>query len=124
MILVDTSIWIDHLRAAEPQLVALLTRNEVLAHPAVIGEVALGSISKRAEVLRYLNNLPAVTSATHAEVMIFIDRHKLQTTGIGYVDANLLASTVLTPGATLWSRNKNLRAAAARCGVGPKTPLN
>lgn len=124
MILVDTSVWIDHFRSADPQLVALLTRNEVLIHPGVIGEIALGSVAKRGDVLRYLNNLPATASATHAEVMTFIDRHKLANTGLGYVDAHLLASAALTPGAGLWSRDKNLRAAAGRCGVAPKRTLS
>jgi predicted nucleic acid-binding protein len=123
VILVDTSIWIDHFRAAEPQLVELLDRNEVLTHPHVIGEITLGSVAKRAEVLRYLNNLPTAAVARHDEVMIFIERHKLADTGLGYVDSNLLASAALTPGAALWSRDKNLRAAAARCGVAPKTGL-
>ena len=124
MILVDTSVWIDHFRAADQQLVALLTRNEVLSHTFVIGEIALGSVAKRADVLRYLNNLPASIAATHGEAMIFIDRHKLANTGLGYVDVNLLASAALTPGAALWARDKKLRAAAARCGVAPKVPLS
>lgn len=123
MILVDTSVWIDHLRTAEPQLVALLNRNEVLAHPSVIGEIALGSVAKRADVLRYLNNLPSVVAATHDEIMIFIERHKLANSGLGYVDAGLLASAALTPGSALWSRDKNLRAAAVRCGLAPKIAL-
>ncbi len=123
MILVDTSIWIDHFRVADPQLVALLTRNEVLTHPVVIGEIALGSVAKRTEVLRYLNNLPAAVSAQHEEAMIFIERHKLANTGLGYVDAALLASTALTPGAALWSRDKSLRAGATRCGLAPKISL-
>lgn len=123
MILVDTSVWIDHFRTAEPQLVTLLNRSEVLAHPSVIGEIALGSVAKRADVLRYLNNLPGVVTATHDEIMIFIDRHKLSNTGLGYMDAGLLASVALTPGSALWSRDKNLRAAAARCGVAPKIAL-
>ena len=123
MILVDTSIWIDHFRASDPQLVTLLPRNEVLSHPFVIGEIALGSIAKRGEVLRYLHNLPAAVGAKHDEVMVLIDRHKLANTGIGYVDANLLASAALTSGAALWARDKNLRAAAVRCGVAPKIAL-
>jgi len=124
VILVDTSIWIDHFRAADPQLVALLTNNEVLTHPCVIGEIALGSVAKRADVLRYLSNLPATTMATHDEVMIFIERHQLANTGVGYVDACLLASTALTSDATLWARDKSLRAAASRCGLAPKIALN
>lgn len=120
MILVDTSVWIDHFRTAEPQLVALLNRREVLAHPSVIGEIALGSVAKRADVLHYLNNLPSVVTATPDEIMIFIERHKLANAGLGYVDASLLASAALTPGSALWSRDKSLRAAAVRCGVAPK----
>lgn len=123
MILVDTSVWIDHLRAADQHLVALLNRNEVLTHPSVIGEIALGSVAKRADVLRYFNNLPKVVAATHDEIMIFIERHKLSNSGLGYVDAGLLASAALTPAAALWSRDKNLRAAATRCGLAPKIAL-
>lgn len=124
MILVDTSVWVDHFRAADPHLVALLTRNEVLTHPHVIGEIALGSVAKRAEVLRYLSHLPTVVVARHEEVMIFIEGYKLASTGLGYVDANLLASTALTPGAALWSRDKNLRAAAKLCHLSPKFALS
>jgi len=124
VILVDTSIWIDHFRASEPQLVALLDRNEVLTHPHVIGEIALGSVAKRAEVLRYLNHLPSVAVPRHEEVMIFIERHKLANTGLGYVDTNLLASAALTSGAALWARDKTLRAAAVGCGVAPKVALS
>jgi predicted nucleic acid-binding protein len=124
MILVDTSIWIDHFRAADPQLAALLGQNEVLVHPCVIGEIALGSVKRRARVLRDLSNLPAALAATHGEIMIFIERHALANTGIGYVDAGLLAATALTPGAALWSRDKNLRANAVRCGLGPRMALS
>ncbi len=124
MILVDTSIWIDHFRVSDPQFVALLTRNEVLAHPAVIGEISLGSVAKRADVLRYLRNLPSVVVAAHDEIIIFIETRKLANTGLGYVDAGLLASAALTPGAALWSRDKNLRAAAVRCGLAPKVALS
>lgn len=123
MVLVDTSIWIEHFRAAEPQLVALLMRNDVLAHPFVIGEIALGGVAGRADVLRHLNHLPAAVAATQPEVMIFIDRHKLANTGLGYVDASLLASTALTSGAALWARDKTLHAAAVRCGVAAKGAL-
>ena len=124
MILVDTSIWIDHFRAADPQLVALLAQNDVLAHPCVIGEIALGSVKQRAQVLRNLNNLPAPIVATHAEIMAFIERRALANTGVGYVDASLLASAALTPGAALWARDKTLRASAARCSLAPRVPLN
>jgi hypothetical protein len=95
-------------------------RNEVLAHPFVIGEIALGSGARRAAVLRRLSHLPTAVAATQPEVMLFIDRHKLANTGLGYVDASLLASAALTPGAALWARDKTLRAAASRCGVAAK----
>jgi predicted nucleic acid-binding protein len=124
MILVDSSIWIDHFRAADAQLTALLDSNEVLAHPFVIGELGLGSLAHREEVLRYLNGLPAAIDATHDEVMIFIECHKLASSGLGYVDARLLASAALTPDAALWSRDKGLRVAATRCGVAPRRPLS
>lgn len=123
VILVDTSVWIDHFRTAEPELVTLLMNNEVVSHPFVIGEIALGSVAQRSNVLRYLNNLPSVVTATPAEVMTFIDRHKLANTGVGYVDASLLASAALSPGAALWSRDKSVRAAATRCGLAPKAAL-
>ena len=140
MILVDTSVWIDHFRAADPQLAALLGQNQVLAHPCVIGEVALGSVKQRVQVLRHLNNLPAAIVATHNEVLafnehqdfvvrrhnevlVFIERHAIANTGVGYVDACLLASTALSPGAELWSRDKNLRASATRCGLAPRIAL-
>lgn len=123
MILIDTSVWIDHFRAADAQLEALLTNNEVLAHPMVIGEIALGSVARRAEILRYLNNLPTATGAAHAEVMTFIAQHKLANSGVGYVDAHLLASAALTPAAALWTRDKVLRAVALRCGLGPRVAL-
>jgi len=117
MILVDTSVWIDHVRAGEPQLAALLTRNEVLCHPYVIGEIALGGVARRAEVLRLLGALPAAIVATHDELMAFIDARQLANSGLGLIDAGLLAATLLTTGAELWARDKNLCAAAARCGV-------
>lgn len=117
MILVDTSVWIDHFRAGDPHLVAALSRNGVLAHPCVIGEIALGSVKQRAQVLRLMNNLPSALIATHDEVMTFIAAQALANTGVGYVDACLLASTALTPGATIWSRDKNIRKCAAACGL-------
>jgi predicted nucleic acid-binding protein len=117
VILVDTSIWIDHFRAGDPQLAALLNEARVLCHPFVIGEIALGSVARRAEVLRLLARLPAATTATPDELMVFIDKRGLANTGLGLVDAALLAAALLTPGANLWSRDRNLRAAATRCGV-------
>ncbi len=117
MILVDTSVWVDHFRAAEPQLVALLSQTQALTHPCVIGEIALGGLKQRAQILRDLGNLPMAQIASHAELMAFIDARRLASTGVSYVDACLLAATTLTPGAVLWSRDKALKTQASRLGI-------
>ena len=118
MILADTSIWIDHLRRGDPALTGLLMNAQVLGHPAVVGELALGSLANRDEVLGLAGNLPQAALATHAEAMAFIDRHRLFGLGIGYVDAHLLASTALTGEAALWTRDRRLRAAAESLELG------
>jgi len=112
VILVDTSVWIDHLRTGEPELVALLQDSRVLAHPWVTGELALGHLSQRSEILRLLHYLPQAKAATDHEVLTLIDNHRLFGLGIGYVDAHLLAATMLTTGARLWTRDKRLAAVA------------
>lgn len=117
MILVDTSVWIDHLRRGDPVLAGLLAHGQVLGHPAVVGELALGSLTNRDEVLGLLTNLPQAIAATHAEVMTFLDRHQLFGRGIGYVDVHLLAAAVLTADAWLWTRDKRLLAVAQTLDV-------
>ena len=117
MILVDTSVWIDHLRGGDPELASLLQDAQVLAHPWVIGELALGHLSKRSEVLGLLRNLPQAKSATDIEVLTLIDDHQLFGLGIGYVDAHLLAATMLTTDARLWTRDKRLAVVADRHGL-------
>lgn len=117
MILADTSVWVDHLRRGDSALVRLLTTNQVLGHPAVVGELALGSLAHRREVLDLLNNLPRATTASHDEVMAFVEIHKLFGSGIGYVDAHLLAATALCPDAGLWTRDKRLRTVAQHVGM-------
>lgn len=117
MILADTSVWIDHLRQTDSTLSALLERREILAHPFVIGELALGSLKQRDLILELLRGLPSALVATDEEVQAYIDRHALFGLGIGYVDAHLLAGTALTVGAQIWTRDKRLAAAAARVGV-------
>jgi predicted nucleic acid-binding protein len=117
VILVDTSIWVDHLRAGDRALAELLERSAVLAHPWVTGELALGNMSQRSEILRLLNSLPQAEVATIAEVAAFIERDQLYGVGIGYVDAQLLAATRLAPGAGLRTRDKRLAAVAARQGL-------
>jgi hypothetical protein len=117
VILVDTSVWIDHFRRGDKGLTALLKNGQVLVHPAVVGEVGMGSLANRDEILGLMNNLPQTLQATHAEVMAFVQVHTLYGQGIGYVDAHLLASTALTSGSSLWTRDKRLRAAATIVAV-------
>lgn len=117
MILVDSSVWIDHLRRHDAVLAALLSRGQVLAHPFVIGEIALGSLRQRADILSALHDLPKGVVADDDEVMAFIDRHALIGRGIGYIDTHLLASVRLSPDATLWTRDKRLREIAASVAV-------
>ncbi|MEE8429453.1 MAG: type II toxin-antitoxin system VapC family toxin [Gammaproteobacteria bacterium] len=112
MILVDTSVWIDHLRAGDEVLVALLNESRVLMHPFVLGELACGSLRNRGEVLELLRDLPRVTVATDNEALFFIERHMLMGRGIGYVDAHLLAAVALAGSVRLWTRDKRLRTAA------------
>jgi len=113
VILVDTSIWIDHLRAGDNALTHLLETGRVLAHPLVIGELALGHLRQRQQILDALHDLPQATVATNVEVLAFINRQQLAGLGIGYVDVHLLASVQLTPDARLWTRDKRLHAVAS-----------
>lgn len=112
MILVDTSVWIDHLRSGEPALVIALEGGQVLMHPFVLGELACGNLKNRGEVLRLLGVLPAAPTATEPEVLDFIERRALTGRGIGYIDVHMLASTVLAGDARLWTRDRRLAAAA------------
>jgi predicted nucleic acid-binding protein len=112
MILVDTSIWIDHLRAGDATLQGLLEHGRVLAHPFVIGELALGRLRQRDIVLGGLHDLPQAEVARDEEVLHFIAAKALFGLGIGYVDAHLLTAVQLTAGASLWTRDRRLRVAA------------
>lgn len=113
MILVDTSVWIDHFRSHDPLLFDLLHAEAIWIHPFVIGELALGSLANRKSKLQDLQDLPQVTAATDSEMLKFIERHQLFSKGIGFIDAHLLASLHLTPSTKLWSRDKRLAAIAA-----------
>lgn len=117
MILVDTAIWVDHLRAGEPALAVLLEGGSVLAHPFVIGELALGNLRQRDVILSALQDMPQAVVATEAEVLALIAAHGLAGSGIGYIDAHLLAATRLSHGARLWTRDRRLAGIAARLGV-------
>ena len=122
MILVDTSVWVDHLRASDDVLVGLLDAGMVLAHPFVIGELALGNLGRRETVLSALSDLPRAIVATDAEVLPFIDRHTLFGRGVGYIDIHLLAAVRLTAGAELWTRDKRLHGIAVRLGLAITLP--
>ena len=112
MILVDTSVWVDHLRFPDPMLARLLTLDQVLLHPFVIGEISMGNFARRADFLASLKTLPQIFVAENDEVMDLTDRRHLFGTGIGFIDTHLLASLHLTPGTKLWSRDKRLAAIA------------
>ena len=117
MILVDSSVWIDHLRYGDVELTRLLNAGQVQTHRFVIGELALGSLQNRHIVLSALQNLPQVTVASDDEVLQFIETHSLFGTGIGYIDAHLLAAVRLSPGVLLWTRDKRLLAESVRLGL-------
>jgi predicted nucleic acid-binding protein len=112
LILVDTSVWVDHLRRGDERLAGLLERGTVLMHPFVAGEIACGSLTDRHAILELLQDLPSAVVSEHSEVLDFIERHALHGRGIGYVDLHLLASVALTDGARLWTRDKRLGLAA------------
>ncbi|MGA9914075.1 MAG: type II toxin-antitoxin system VapC family toxin [Paraburkholderia sp.] len=118
MILVDTSVWIDHINASDPMLVTLLAEERVLAHPYVIGEISLGSLRDRDVVLGALLDLPRSPVATPEEVFYLIEREGLFNRGIGYVETSLLASARLQPGITIWTRDKRLKKVADELGLG------
>lgn len=112
MILVDTTVWVDHLRAGDLALAAALEQGAVLTHPFVVGELACGKLKNRGEVLQLLTELPGAPMATDAEALDFIERRTLMGRGIGYIDVHLLASVVLSGSARLWTRDKRLAAVA------------
>ena len=116
-VLLDTSVWIDHLRSGDALVTELLEAGEVLAHAFVIGELALGHLSRRTEILGLLGALPRAPIATAEELLVFINRHRLAGRGIGYVDAHLLASAFLHPGLRLLTRDRRLHEAASALHV-------
>ena len=117
MILVDTSVWIDHLRKGNGRLANLLQNFSVFVHPFVIGELACGNLRNRKKILQLLERLPGANMASDSEVLYFIEKNKLAGRGIGYVDAHLLAAAALTPGAQLWTRDRRLESIAKDMGL-------
>jgi predicted nucleic acid-binding protein len=117
VVLVDTSVWVDHLRTGSKALAGLLDSGMVLTHPFVIGELALGHLRRREAVIGALSDLPGARVADDGEVLGFIDRHALSGRGIGYVDAHLLAGARLTGGARLWTHDRRLQDIAMDLGL-------
>ncbi len=122
MILVDTSVWIGHLRAVDKALAKLLDGGMVLTHPFIIGELALGNLRQREAVLTALSDLPSASIATDAEVLHFIEHHALFGRGVGYIDAHLLAAVRLTADAALWTSDKRLHGIAVQLGLAAPLP--
>jgi predicted nucleic acid-binding protein len=120
LILADSSVWVDHLHRAEPAMNQLLHSAEILIHPVVIGEVALGSLADRPGTLRILRKLPRSEGVRHEEVLQLIEDWRLYSCGIGYSDAQLLASVLLTSGSRLWTRDKQLREVAKQLSLDAK----
>lgn len=116
MTLVDTSVWCNHLRRADPRLVRLLTEAQVVCHPWVLGELACGRLARRDEVLGLLERLPAVPAVSDREARVFIEAHDLAGSGIGWVDVHLLAAARLARVALL-TADKALNRAAIQVGV-------
>lgn len=117
MFLVDTSVWIDHLRSGDDELARLLRTGLVATHPLVVGELAMGNLRARDTIIELLQALPHAVVASDDEVLAYVSRHRLFGLGIGYADAHLLASTQLTAGARLWTRDRRLRDAAGRLDI-------
>lgn len=117
MILVDTSVWIDHLHREEPRLVGHLHSGEVGQHPLVVEELALGRIKGRQSSLESLSALEAFPRLSHGELLTFVDANRLWGRGLSPTDAHLLGSLRLVPGPRLWARDKRLRLAAQELGI-------
>lgn len=117
LLLVDSGVWIDHLRTGDADLEGALIAGRILGHPFVTGEIAMGSLRDRDTVLDLLARLPQAAKANDEEVLDLVERRALFSLGLGWVDAHLLASALLKPDARLWTRDRRLREAAKRLGV-------
>ena len=117
MILVDSSVWVEHLRRGEPRLAALLEAGQVLMHPFVLGELACGHLRQRAAVIGFMQQLPHAIVADDDECLQLIAKRQLMGAGIGYVDVHLLAASLLTEPARLWTYDRKLHALAERMGL-------
>ena len=122
MILADRSIWIDHFRSGNKELRKLLNQGQVVIHPFIIAELALGSLKQRAQTLALLDLLPQAQLAQLSEVRLMIEARRLYSLGIGLTDAHLIASVFLNPSTRLWTKDKRLRKAAEGLGVHANLP--
>ena len=113
MILVGTSVWVDHLRSGDPVLADLLEQSRVVMHPMVLGELACGNLQNRRQLLQLWQQLESLQSVSHDEALYFIEQNRLMGKGIGYVDVHLLASAAIAGGVKLWTRDKRLECIAA-----------
>jgi predicted nucleic acid-binding protein len=117
VILVDTSIWIDHLHQGNPAMFSLLAEGEVLLHPFVRQEICLGSLRDRGTVGEFLERLPEAPLASTDDVLVLIESHKLFATGIGLTDVHLVASALLSDETLIWTRDRRLDAVATRLSI-------
>jgi len=117
MILIDTSVWIDHLRKPSTRLFTLIDSSQILVHPFVTGELAMGSLHGRGRFLNELDELPQMAILTSKDVIRFVGKHRLYGTGISYIDAHLLAAAHNAEDVQLWTNDKRLHAASARLNI-------
>ncbi len=117
MILADTSVWIDHFRSPEPVLMRLVEASELLMHPFVLGELAMGSLADRKLRLRLWAMMPALPAVSLEDVLALVEGRRLYSRGIGYMDASLLASSLVSEGTSLWTRDRKLRDVAREFGI-------
>ncbi len=116
MMLIDTSVWVSHLREGNKRLSELLSEGQVLCHPFIIGELACGNLKNRLKILSLLQSLPMVITASHEEVIQFIENYRLMGQGLGYIDVHLLASALLTD-IHFWTLDRKLNGACAKLGL-------
>ncbi len=118
MILVDTSVWVDHLHVTEHALASLLDRAEVLMHPMIIGELACGNLQNRERLLSLWRDLPVIVTVTDDKALNFLEHHRLMGKGVGFIDVHLLAAVALHSDAVLWTRDQRLARPADELGLG------
>lgn len=117
MILLDTTIWVDHLRNSDPTVVSMLQAQAIVMHSAVLGEILLGNFRDRRAVFSALKEVPRIQGATDDDVIRLLDLHQLFGSGVGFVDAHLVAACLLTGKTYLWTRDRRLEAVASRLGI-------